>query len=351
MKTFTNLLGYDTIAQTAALAAAAGEHMLLVGPPGQAKSLFARQFFSQFDGSLYETQLSRWADDSALFGLPDLARLRETGEVVYPARGIAAADWAFIDEIFDASDVLLRTLLAILQERKLLRGKEIIDIHLQSCIATANYTRITEMTEAVVDRFALIAHCTTLSIEQRAILYDGVPFERRAAPEERISIDELLAIRERAANIKIPASIVSALVIWAGELHFSPRRERKLAGLLKTSAARADRTEVDEADIEAVAQAVVPLSATDRVASAVQVRDRIHVALNEATQLAELAAAYTEIPDPLSNISEIKRCAKRVKTLRAYDHCSDLVASKKNQYISALATRHQTALEALGVLV
>ena len=70
---------------------------------------------------------------------------------------MSTADFAFLDEVFDANDVALRSMLGILNERTFRKGKQIEQARLHTAIATTNFLRASDLTEAVLDRFAFRA--------------------------------------------------------------------------------------------------------------------------------------------------------------------------------------------------
>src|ERR1044071_1816729 len=70
-------VGRDEVVDLIALAAVAGEHLFLYGPPGTAKSLLVREFASAVRCRYFEYLLTRFSEPNELFGPVDLARLRE----------------------------------------------------------------------------------------------------------------------------------------------------------------------------------------------------------------------------------------------------------------------------------
>ena len=56
---------------------AAGEHMLLVGPPGTAKSALVRTFAKLIDARYFEYLLTRFTEPNELFGPFDIRKLRD----------------------------------------------------------------------------------------------------------------------------------------------------------------------------------------------------------------------------------------------------------------------------------
>ena len=149
----TNLVGRQELEYATSLAILTKQHILLVGKPGTAKSLFADRIFGYFDAKVFKTQLSKFSTEETLFGPLNINALKK-GRYEYIYDGtILDSEFSFIDEIFDASDSLLRTLLGVLNERQFRRGAFKVRTPLWTAIATANYTRYNEITEAVIDRF------------------------------------------------------------------------------------------------------------------------------------------------------------------------------------------------------
>jgi MoxR-like ATPase len=130
------------------------EHILLKGKPGTAKSQLGRSVFSNITGATnFEVQLSKFMSEDYLFGPINVKKLREEGEIVHNTKNtIVDSNFAFIDEFFDGSDVLLRSLLEILNERTFTRNTQKEKCPLHTAILTSNYSREEESTEAILDR-------------------------------------------------------------------------------------------------------------------------------------------------------------------------------------------------------
>ncbi|MFT4622573.1 MAG: MoxR-like ATPase [Myxococcota bacterium] len=71
------LVDRDDLLQLIALAAVAGEHVLVIGPPGTAKSEAVRRTAAAFSGRYYEYLLGRFTEPGELFGPVDLRKLRD----------------------------------------------------------------------------------------------------------------------------------------------------------------------------------------------------------------------------------------------------------------------------------
>lgn len=132
-----------------------GEHALIQSRTGVGKSLMVEQVFRMFTGARYfKVQASKEQQPDTYFGALDIDELRK-GNVRHNTVGsLVESEFGFIDEIFDANDYTLRALLSLLNERELVLGAQRQRSTVHTVIAATNYLRITDITEALLDRFA-----------------------------------------------------------------------------------------------------------------------------------------------------------------------------------------------------
>ncbi|WP_078660881.1 AAA family ATPase [Streptomyces sp. NRRL B-24484] len=143
----------EVVAEVVALCAVAGEHLLVVGAPGTAKSEAVRRVAGQLGGRYFEYLLGRFTEPNELFGPVDLQRLRE-GRVEFQTGGmLPEADIAFLDEVFLGSTAVLNTLLGLLNERVFRRGGTVLASPLRVCVGAANHLPEDPELAAFADRF------------------------------------------------------------------------------------------------------------------------------------------------------------------------------------------------------
>lgn len=151
------LIQREQVAELLILAAVAQEHLLVIGPPGTAKSAVVRRVAQSLGGNYFEYMLGRFTEPSELFGPVNLNKLRE-GTVETDTVGmLPEADIAFLDEVFLGSTAILNTLLGILNERQFRRGHTRMNCPLRVCVGAANGLPEDEGLAAFADRFLLHA--------------------------------------------------------------------------------------------------------------------------------------------------------------------------------------------------
>ncbi|HYM19755.1 MAG TPA: AAA family ATPase [Candidatus Kapabacteria bacterium] len=136
------------------LALLTGEHVLIESRTGVGKTLLADQVFAMFSGMrIFKVQASKEQQPDTYFGGLDIEQLKK-GLIIHNTEGsLIESEFGFIDEIFDANDYTLRALLTTLNERALVRGVQWKPAAIHTVIAATNYLRISEITEALLDRF------------------------------------------------------------------------------------------------------------------------------------------------------------------------------------------------------
>src|SRR3954470_4521770 len=95
----------------------AGEHMLIVGPPGTAKSALVRHLARLIDARYFEYLLTRFSEPNELFGPRDIKAFRAGSVGGRIDAMLPEAEIVFLDEIFKSNSAILNALLSILNER------------------------------------------------------------------------------------------------------------------------------------------------------------------------------------------------------------------------------------------
>lgn len=223
------------------LATLSGEHILLFGPPGTAKSEVARRISLVFDqGNYFERLLTRFSVPEELFGPLSIKALENDEYTRLTHNYLPDASIAFIDEIFKANSAILNTLLTLLNERQFDNGDKRIKTPLISVVAASNELPSGEELEALYDRFLFRLRVNPVSDEGfKALLNIRETAEVKST--QTISKEEISDLNSRAKDISLSDDVVYLLQALKSELnskniYVSDRRWRKVVKILKISA-------------------------------------------------------------------------------------------------------------------
>jgi MoxR-like ATPase len=148
-------VGKDEVIELIAVTVLAQENLLVLGPPGTAKSDLVASFAAAISGRYFQYLLTKFTEPNEVFGPVDIAKLRE-GTVVTNTEGmLPEAEIAFLDEVFNANSAILNSLLTILNERTFRRGRQATRLPLLAVFGASNLLPEDDSLRALFDRFLL----------------------------------------------------------------------------------------------------------------------------------------------------------------------------------------------------
>ena len=133
----------------------AGEHVLLLGPPGTAKSALVRAIAQAFGGSYFERLLTKFSTPEELFGPISLSALEQDRYARVITGKLPEAHFAFADEVFKANSAILNSLLTLVNERVYHNDGAPLPCPLISLFGASNELPEGKELEALFDRFLL----------------------------------------------------------------------------------------------------------------------------------------------------------------------------------------------------
>jgi len=131
----------------------AGEHVLLLGPPGTAKSALVRAIAVAFGGTYFERLLTKFSTPEELFGAISLKALEQDRFARVVTGKLPEADFAFVDEIFKANSAILNSMLTLVNERIFHNDGKPIACPLVTMFGASNELPEGKDLEALFDRF------------------------------------------------------------------------------------------------------------------------------------------------------------------------------------------------------
>lgn len=248
-----DLVDRRVLVELVALAAIAREHVLVLGPPGTAKSAAVRLISSCLGGSYFEYLLGRFTEPAEIFGPIDLRRLQDGVFETVTAGMLPEAEIAFLDEVFQGSTAILNTLLGILNERKFRRGAVTLDCPLRVVVGASNELPSDPSLAAFADRF-LLRHFVSPIAEPR--LEDLLEAGWRLADSPTAAVAsledlDLLAAAARRADLAAVRPLLAEAVrlLRKAGIPLSDRRLVKSQRLIAAAALLDRRLEPDGRDL------------------------------------------------------------------------------------------------------
>ena len=276
------------------LAALAGESVILLGPPGVAKSMVARQLKTAFrDAQSFEYLMSRFSTPDEIFGPVSIQKLKTSDTYERAVEGyLPTADVVFLDEIWKAGPAIQNTLLTVINEKIFRNGNREMHLPLKLLVAASNELPAKgEGLEALWDRFVIRIESRPIKLEKnfRAMLLEShADFSRSTralghadfsgstgvlghadfadnadSSDLKITGEEYAEWAEKICKIGVKEEVLDAIsairkslravnVDEAAErrnIYVSDRRWKNIVRLLRTSAFMQDREEVDICDL------------------------------------------------------------------------------------------------------
>lgn len=222
----------ETLEQIA-LALLAKEHVLLTGPPGTAKSAISRAVLQNVVDretglpSVFSRQFTESTVQTDLIGPLDFKTLMASGRSEhFTDEGMLGAVHAFLDEVLDGRDMLLRTTLNVLHERELKQGTKTTTGAIECALMTSNrylfevLEQSRETLLAFVDRIAFISFVPKgfADPENLVSVLKGQFGPKTQAVMPKLTIQDIDVLQDVVSYVRISEPMLGELVAMLGRL-------------------------------------------------------------------------------------------------------------------------------------
>ena len=176
----SRFVGLEEAIRALVLSVASGEPLLLIGPPGTAKSRLIRAFCGMVGllneedpgaahPDYFEYLLTPFTEPGELFGFYNIAAARENRLVRDDEGMMQHAKIVYLDEVFNGSSAILNSILAFINERVFHDRGVRRRVAMQCLFGATNHLPDSPDLKAVFDRFVLRCHLENVQAKVKPI--------------------------------------------------------------------------------------------------------------------------------------------------------------------------------------
>lgn len=331
------------------LALLARTHVLLLGPPGTAKSLVTQVFASALGGSYFQRLLTGFTTPDEVFGGPDLAALDAGKGLLRDTRGyLPQATTAFLDEVFKANSAVLNALLTMLNERAFDNGPQRVQCPLQVCVGASNEYPADSSLEALYDRFTLrywTEYVGTRADRMRLLTC----LDPASQVTAQLTAQQVQQLQAQVQQVQVPQGVLECLLDIDAKLasdHGMVVSDRRLRGCIKLLQARAllnGRDTAIKGDLLVLADSLWHRH-DERPAVAAVVMELAAPDLATASKLADAAREvydsikdYRTDSDVQGKMAKVQRMEEEIEALHSMDPDVQQVLAQVREMRKAIA--------------
>lgn len=281
----------------ALLALIAGKTFFMVGEAGIAKSLLARRIHAYVEGGeFFDGDLDRFSKPEDVFGPQSLRALKEDRWERNVEGTLVTADWAMLDEFFEASSAMLKSMLRALNERTFRNGTQVVQMPLTTLLCASNEVPSEGRLMPLYDR--LLIRRRLRRIQESGAFVSMLELERPTCPEPILAWSDVLKAQAEATAVTIPSKILCAVAeirraLANRGIEPSDRRFYEAMGVVRAAAW------LDNCS-QAEATHLMVLS---------------NICWNDPSQIGDVLAAIDEVLEPL--ITQVDRLMQNVLSIKA----------------------------------
>lgn len=185
-------------------------HLMLDGLHGTSKSKFAKEAFRRIEGAVvFSKQFMKGTQSDEIFGPMISEKYRKEAIWEHNTEGmLPQSHFAYLDEIYRASDLLLPSMMGILNEREFHNGTVVQRCPLITAIGTTNFISTEEELDAFRDRFLITSKVMPLSSGAARLRMIESFLSKNKQPPVTISLVELAQLHALVSRVKISSEML-----------------------------------------------------------------------------------------------------------------------------------------------
>ena len=253
----------DELIKLMELAIVTGTNLLMLGPPGTAKSAITYELCGRIENANYfQWMLNKTSDPSEILG-PFSVKEMENDKFMRITTGkLPEAHIAFMDEVFKSNAPTLNALLTIMNEHIFYNDGKPVDVPLISMFGASNEPPEDESLDAMYDRFIFrmnvqYIHDAANKKRMHSNYVDNRAGLLNLVNKTTITLAEVQALQAAAKTVKVPKDIINKFIRLISDLdrqavHISDRRQNECFKVMQGSAVLAGRNSVTLDDFKSL---------------------------------------------------------------------------------------------------
>ena len=253
----------DELIKLMELAIVTGTNLLMLGPPGTAKSAITYEMCGRIENANYfQWMLNKTSDPSEILG-PFSVKEMENDKFMRITTGkLPEAHIAFMDEVFKSNAPTLNALLTIMNEHIFYNDGKPVEVPLISMFGASNEPPEDESLDAMYDRFIFrmnvqYIHDAANKKRMHSNYVDNRAGLLNLVNKTTITLAEVQALQAAAKTVKVPKNIINKFIRLISDLdrqavHISDRRQNECFKVMQGSAVLAGRNSVTLDDFKSL---------------------------------------------------------------------------------------------------
>lgn len=237
-----------------------GQAVLLIGPPGTAKSAMTNALCCRIENARYFSWLLNRSSDPAEILGPFSIKEMENDRFLRVTKGkLPESEIAFLDEVFKCNEPTLNILLPIINEKLFYNDGQAVDVPLITLFAASNEFPEEDSLMALYDRMMFRMYVDYIGdIQNKMKMFNNFLNKNNKTDKyTTISLDELRLLKEALGEVKIPDSILKEYIslinlLYQNGIVISDRRQNECLNVLRATALLDKRYEVILTDLKSL---------------------------------------------------------------------------------------------------
>lgn len=288
-----------------------GQSVLLLGPPGTAKSALTNELCKRIVNSRYFAWLlNRTSDPSEILGPYSIKEMENDRFLRVTNNKLPEAEIVFLDEVFKCNEPTLNILLPLINEKVFYNDGKAINVPLISLFSASNEFPEDDSLLALYDRMIFRMYVDYVGDVQNKMkmLKNSIGKGIVNPSYTTITIEDIELLREELSNVEIEDSVLKEYISLMNSLLregivVSDRRQNECLKVLRVNALLENRYEVNSSDFKCLRD--VLWNEPSEIEKIEEILKESSVSTYEK-EYNDLKKRYVEIVDSAETITDVR---------------------------------------------